>query len=592
MGKIAIIDFGGQYTHLIARRIRNLNVYSEIIHPEDFQFSEDFVGIILSGGPQSVIAKDAYRIDYDISDSKVPILGICYGHQLLAKMLGGTIGSKKNTEYGPTNIQIDPNSTLFANIAQKQQVWMSHGDYVQTLPNSLKITASSSSIPIAAFESKNQRYFGFQFHPEVSHSLQGMKMLDNFVSLCTQERNWDSKHYKNSLIKQIQEKAKGKKLILLLSGGVDSLVALELCLQVVGRDSIYSYHIDTGFMRKNESEELALHFAKLGYENIEIIQAELQFLSALKNITEPELKREIIGKLFIDIVHKKLEKFNTDDDWLLVQGTIYPDTIESGSSKKAAKIKTHHNRVEEIEKMIKEGKVIEPLQDLYKDEVRELGRELGLPETLVNRQPFPGPGLAIRIICNRDSYQESHTLRSKNIESIALQDHFSYSILPIKSVGVQGDFRTYAHPTVIWPEERIWSWNSIRSLSSKIINSEPLVNRVMISLSPIENVVLDELLLEKENIDKLRDVDAFFRKKTDQFSEIWQMPVVQLPISINSNPCYVIRPICSIDAMTADFYEMEKDYLEEMIQQAKKQFKIGEVFYDVTSKPPGTIEWE
>jgi len=339
MNKIAIIDFGGQYTHLIARRIRNLGVYSEIFNPEEFEITNEFVGIIFSGGPQSVNADDAFRINIDIENIRIPILGICYGHQILASMLGGTIESGENKEYGFTTISCENESTLFNKLEEIQTVWMSHGDHVSKLPATCKITASSDSIKIASYESKDHKFFGVQFHPEVTHTANGLKMLDKFISVCTDKRDWNPQNFKDTLIQQIRDEARGRKLVLLLSGGVDSLVALELCIQALGNENVYSIHIDTGFMRQNESSEIMEHFDKLGFKNIKIINAEDLYLKELKGVVEPEAKRLIIGKLFVDIANEEISALGKGEELMLVQGTIYPDTIESGSTDKAAKIK-------------------------------------------------------------------------------------------------------------------------------------------------------------------------------------------------------------------------------------------------------------
>ena len=595
MKKVAIIDFGGQYTHLIARRIRNLGVYSEIYNPEEFELKEDICGVIFSGGPQSVNAKDAYRIDFDIPTSPVPILGICYGHQLLAHMMGGEIESGESTEYGSTIMKCDPEAEIFSGLELQQQVWMSHGDHVAKLPAGFEVIAASDSIEIAAYQSKDGKYTGFQYHPEVTHSVNGMQMLDNFLKKCTDQRDWDSKHFKDDLIQMVKEQSAGKKLILLLSGGVDSMVALELCIAAVGNENIYSIHVDTGFMRQAESADLKIHFDKLGYQNIKIIEAEELYLKQLDGVVDPEEKRLIIGKLFVDIAQDELAHLKSDEDWMLVQGTIYPDTIESGDSNKSAKIKTHHNRVEEIEKLIQAGKVIEPLKDLYKDEVRELGTELGLPDHLVHRHPFPGPGLAIRVICS-DTNKTDGKFRNEENKMNELLAEYSMKgqILPIKSVGVQGDFRTYHHPAVVWFEnEKQPSWNTLKEVSAKIINNMKSVNRLIFSNSVVPELRLEELYLEKKNLNQLRMADEILRVKTDILAEIWQMPVVQLPLyDEENNRCYVIRPVCSQDAMSADFYEMNFDYLNEVIRETQNVKGVGRIFYDITTKPPGTIEWE
>lgn len=594
MKKIAIIDFGGQYTHLIARRVRNLGVYSEIFHPEDFCYNNDIVGIIFSGGPQSVNAEDAYRIDFDVKNSPVPILGICYGHQLLAHMMGGTIESGDNTEYGFTTITCDASSTVFAELDANQQVWMSHGDHVATLPSGFRSTAHTESIAIAAYESEDGCYNGVQFHPEASHSKNGMAMIDNFLKKCDAERTWDSSHFKDHLIADIRQKAAGKKLVLLLSGGVDSMVALQLCIAAVGNENIFSFHVDTGFMRTAESAELKEHFDQLGFENIEILNTEARYLEELEGVTDPETKRLIIGRLFVEIANEELGKLDLADNWMLVQGTIYPDTIESGDSKKSAKIKTHHNRVGEIEKLIQAGKVIEPLMELYKDEVRDLGRELGLPDHLVNRHPFPGPGLAIRVICSdTNTIELGYDAETVELNRILKQYNLQGRILPIKSVGVQGDFRTYHHPAVIWPVDGgEANWQNIRAASVQAVNSLKNVNRICFSLQEPKELTLKKLFLEKANLNILREVDAVMRTLTDNISDIWQMPVVQLPLFEEDNQCYVIRPVCSQDAMSADFYEMNLDYLASIIQKAQELSGVGAMFYDVTTKPPGTIEWE
>jgi GMP synthase (glutamine-hydrolysing) len=593
MKKIAIIDFGGQYTHLIARRIRDLGVYSEIINPENFRSNDEIVGIIFSGGPQSVNAEDAFRINLDINKNEIPILGICYGHQLLAKMVGGEIESGENKEYGFTNITCQTDAVLFNGLEKEQKVWMSHGDHVCRLPKDFKITASSDSIKIAAYES--EIYFGFQFHPEVTHTKNGMKMLEKFINICTKERNWNVKSFKQQLINEIRQKVQNRKLVLLLSGGVDSLVALELCIQAVGNENVFSIHIDTGFMRQNESKEIMEHFDKLGFKNIKIINAEKQYLKELERVVKPEQKRMIIGKLFVDIANKELSKLDQNTDWILVQGTIYPDTIESGSTEKAALIKTHHNRVDEIEKLIAEGKIIEPIKELYKDEVRKLGEELGLPYKLVHRHPFPGPGLAIRVICSdKTEPQFDYTKEENFMNEILSEFDMEGKILPIKSVGVQGDFRTYHHPALVWFKEGASkSWEIINECSSKVINKLKTVNRLIFSMNPIENLQLRKLFLEKQNLDELRNVDALLRKRTDDIKDIWQMPVVQLPLRNADNKlCYVMRPVCSMDAMSASVYEMDFGNLKEIISGVQKNENVGDIFYDITTKPPGTIEWE
>ena len=592
MKKIIIIDFGGQYTHLIARRVRDLGVYSEIMNPESFTEDDDIVGIIFSGGPQSVNTEDAHKIHLDLEKNDIPILGICYGHQLLAKMVGGEIESGENKEYGFTSVTCDSKkSKMFKDFDPMQKVWMSHGDHVCSLPDDFTITASTDSVKIVAYES--EKYFGFQFHPEVTHTENGMQMLDNFINQCTKEREWKVQNFKQQLINEVKEQVSGRKLVLLLSGGVDSLVALELCIQAVGNDNVYSIHIDTGFMRQDESKEIMEHFEELDFKNIKIIEAEDLYIKELDSKTEPEEKRKIIGKLFVDIANEELTEPSQNEEFLLVQGTIYPDTIESGSTDKAALIKTHHNRVSEIEKMITEGKIIEPIKELYKDEVRRLGEELGLPHKLVHRHPFPGPGLAIRVICSdTDKPKDDFQFEEAQMNKILSEFRMEGKILPIKSVGVQGDFRTYHHPAVVWFKKGFQpEWSILNECAAKVINKLQTVNRLVFALKPVENIKLKELYLQKDNLDELRDIDAYLRSKTDNIKDIWQMPVVQLPMRNSNNKlCYIMRPVCSSDAMSASVYEMDFTFLQELNEEIEK--KGNSVFYDITTKPPGTIEWE
>lgn len=601
MNKIAILDFGGQYTHLIARKIRQLGIYSEIYHAEEFNpdGDKDLVGIIFSGGPQSVNKEDAYNISFDIRSVKIPVLGICYGHQLIASLVGGKIESGKNKEYGFTQIKCNSKSKLFQGINENQTVWMSHGDHVEEMPKEFIITARSENVNIAAYESKDHTIFGMQFHPEVAHTESGLAMLDNFVSVCTNERDWKAQDYENIIEQRIREEARDKNLFLLLSGGVDSLVALMLCISAVGNERVYPLHIDTGFMRLNESAEIKRHLEKLGFENMKTVNAENKFLSELKGVVDPEEKRKIIGRLFVELMHEELTELDVSiDDWMLVQGTIYPDTIESGQTKKSSKIKTHHNRVPEIEELIKKGRVIEPLKELYKDEVRKIGKQLGLPEHLVERHPFPGPGLAIRILASDSDTPDNETCLENDVFNEKLkQFKLKGKILPVKSVGVQGDYRTYHHPAVVWYEvkEHIKpSWETLKGSANRLINSLTTVNRVIYSYKPIRtDFSLRKSYLVKEQADLLRKVDHTITEKLLHIKEIWQLPVVSLPLfDSEGKQAFVIRPICSQDAMTADVYEMDFDLLGEIIAEVNAIDGVGYLFYDLTTKPPGTIEWE
>ncbi|MEW6709272.1 MAG: glutamine-hydrolyzing GMP synthase [Candidatus Riflebacteria bacterium] len=598
MKTIAVLDFGGQYTHLIATRVRELGIKTEIFNPEEFNPNEkpDLVGVIFSGGPGSVTENDFPTITFDLKKCPVPVLGLCYGHQLIAKLMGGKVEKGSKREYGSAQIKTAPDSALFGDLPNPQRVWMSHGDHVSALPASLRCTAGTEDLEIAAFESSDRKLFGLQFHPEVNHTEYGKLILDHFVGICTDERPWQTETYHREIIEEIRSRAGNKKLLLLLSGGVDSLVALKLCLEAVGSGNVMPVHVDTGMMREGESKEIIRHLAEEGFGGVKVVEAENLFLSELAGVTDPEKKRGIIGRLFIEIVEKELQQLDLNDAWCLVQGTIYPDHIESGGSRKAHKIKTHHNRVGEIEKLIQAGKVIEPLHNLYKDEVRKLGKFLKLPDELLNRHPFPGPGLGIRILCSNGEIPESGWNREDDDLNRLLKPFgLNGKILPIKSVGVQGDARTYLHPALIWSNstEKV-KWQTLIDAGKSVVNSLKTVNRVVWSSLPLENeIVLQKAFIDRQRLERLRKVDAQVRRKTAAFQNIWQMPVVSLPAKTgDGREIFIIRPISSKDAMTADVFEIPNESLKDLYKTLNAEMGNLLILYDLTSKPPGTIEWE
>ena len=370
------------------------------------------------------------------------------------------------------------------------------------------------------------------------------------------------------------------------------MVAFELCIRALGKKRVFAIHVDTGFMRKNESAEIINHLKEIGYKNLKLIGAENLFLENLKKAIEPEEKRKIVGKLFVDIVHNELKNLDKEK-WMLVQGTIYPDTIESGATKNSAKIKTHHNRVKEIEEMIAQGRVIEPLKELYKDEVRKLGLNLGLSKKLIERQPFPGPGLVIRILCSNGKIEKNFDSEQDKIKNLIDTDKFEITVLPIKSVGVQGDYRTYRHPVAIrYKNDNLFDWNELRKLSTEILNNTDTVNRVVYSFEPLYNVEITELYLTKENVKILQDIDFEARKRFEKYDKIWQMPVVELPLKKEGKQFFLIRPIESVDAMTADFFKADYQEIKKLNDDLKSKYGIAGILYDITTKPPATIEWE
>ena len=596
--EIAVLDFGGQYTHLITKRIRGLGVLARIHAPEDFTPNRPgLLGIILSGSPNSVDDLTAPRPGFDLTAVQVPMLGLCYGHQLIAQAFGGTVETGSEGEYGLTRAAMEPDGALFQGLDRDQVVWMSHRDLVTRLPAGFRTVASSDAVPVAGFEHPERRIFGFQFHPEVTHTVHGMTMLDNFVGVCTETRDWTAEDYTTFLLERTREEAGDKKIILLVSGGVDSLVTLKLCVDALGPDRVYGVHVDTGFMRLDESAEIADHLARLGYGNLKVVDASPRFFSELTGKVEPEAKRKVVGRLFVEVVHDELAALGLDEGWMLAQGTIYPDTIESGGSDKADTIKTHHNRVQEIEDLIAQGRILEPLRDLYKDEVRDLGRQLALPDHLLERHPFPGPALVIRILCsNTDIPDPGYDIEAAGVAAMARGLKLGSAVLPVKSVGVQGDSRTYAHPALLWNDAGGHiDWDELKDLVARLVNTHQTVNRVVFSprtVAPSE-LRLRVTFADKVQAERLRLVDALVRERMAEFTEIWQLGIIALPLfDGDGRQVYVVRPVLSTDAMTADVFPIDWDLLEHIEDEARAFDGVGALWYDVTTKPPATIEWE
>ncbi len=508
--KIVILDFGSQYTQLIARKVRECGVFAEI-YP--YNITEEKLreispkGIILSGGPSSVYADEAPHPVFDIFSYGVPILGICYGLQLIAFKLGGSVDKAAHREYGRAELITNSQNPLFEGISANSTVWMSHGDALTKLPDNFEIIAHTLNAPICAIHSPERNIWGVQFHPEVHHSTEGKKILDNFLrNICGLKDSWDAHSFVERAIENIREQVGTSEVICALSGGVDSTVLAVLLHRAIG-DKLHCIHIDTGLMRQNESTKLMKLFDENFNMSIELIDGSEHFLNGLEGVSDPEQKRKIIGKSFIDLFDVAAKKFN-NAKWL-AQGTLYPDVIESVSVKgPSVVIKSHHNVGGLPEKM---GlKLLEPFRELFKDEVRAVGRELGVPDWFVNRHPFPGPGLGIRILgeITREkiaTLQKADAIYIEEIRNAGLYDQIWQAfavLLPVKSVGVMGDERTY------------------------------------------------------------------------------------------ENTC-VLRAVTSVDGMTADWFPMPYDVLARMSNRIINEVRgINRVVYDITSKPPGTIEWE
>ena len=610
---IVIIDFGGQYAHLIARRIRSLGAYSDIRDPATpAQELKDAAGIILSGGPQSVYDAASPAADPKIFSLGVPVLGICYGLQWMTQALKGEVKPGRVKEYGHTEIRIEHDGgLLLRDCGERCTVWMSHGDEAATLPPGFCRTATSDSCVNAAFEDAARKFFAVQFHPEVTHTEHGSDILKRFVALCP-ATPWSLEGYARRIGEEILAQVQRRRVFMLVSGGVDSTVAFTLLNDVLGTSRVQGLFIDTGLMRKGEVAEIRSAFDRLGVTNLRIVDASEEFFANLAGITDPEEKRRVIGDTFLAVQKRVSEELGltADEGWLLGQGTIYPDTIETKGTRHADHIKTHHNRVAAVQRLIEKGLVLEPLKELYKDEVRALGEELGLPHALVWRHPFPGPGLGVRILC-------AEKADSFSVDDIGIRRWGGgWAVLPVKSVGVQGDGRTYRHALALFSSDPFTVDDQLRRLATEIPNRRREINRVLLCTSASQACpfVFSPGAITKERADLLREADAIVTeemRRAGLYEQIWQFPVVLLPFgsaqdlrpfgsaqdlrpfgSAQGGQSVVLRPVESQEAMTARAAALPADVLRRMTERIIKLPGIDFVFYDLTSKPPATIEWE
>ncbi len=495
--EIVVLDFGSQYTQLIARKMREKGVYTEIypfnVETEKLKCAK---GIILSGGPMSVWEKDAPIPSLDVFKLPVPILGICYGMQLFVHLFGGKVLKGSKGEYGPAELHIEKNEELFEGVEDNSVVWMSHGDKIEKLPPQFVCIARTDNSPFAAIRDKEKRIWLLQFHPEVYHTRYGEKMLENFAyRVCRVSGGWTIEHFISSKIEDIRKRVGKSKILCALSGGVDSSVLVCLLYKAVGKNVIPVF-INNGLLRKDEETEVRNAFKKMGID-IHYVDASHSFLKRLKGVEDPEKKRKIIGEEFINIFYEVAKVYENVD--FLAQGTLYPDVIESRQVKgPSARIKTHHN-VGGLPKELK-FKLIEPLKELFKDEVRKVGKILGLPEEYVKRQPFPGPGLAIRIVGEvteekLDILRNSDEIITSEIKKAGFYDKLwqSFAVfLPVRTVGVMGDRRTYDYTVVIRAVESVdgmtadWAklpYELLSKISTRIINEVSGVNRVVYDIS-------------------------------------------------------------------------------------------------------------
>ena len=601
---IAIIDFGGQYAHLIATKVRRQGVFAEILQPEDpIEAFRGYKGIIISGSPS--LASHGEDADYnkDIYDLDIPILGFCFGHQEIAQHYGGKV-IHGGREWGYSELQTQQSHPLFSGLSSRETVWMSHFDSVAEIgPDFQEIGVTltpdgEAEHRYAAIASDTLQRYGFQFHPEVDSTENGHKMIANFLyEICGCTSSWSMDGFIEQKEADIRKQVAGKSVFLLASGGVDSTVAAVLIGRAIGPDRLHLLHVDNGLMRKQESSNVLKLFEKLGLgTNLHFVDASERFLSALSGIVDPEAKRRIIGDTFIEVFEDQAEKIGIEEH-LLGQGTIYPDTIESGGTKRADTIKTHHNRVPAIEKMIGQGKVIEPLVELYKTEVRELGELLGIPREALDRHPFPGPGLGVRLLC---SSGDASTIDLPSIQTsvseISTQLGVSGMVLPIKSVGVKADLRAYEYPVLV---SGYLPWESLIKVVSSLTAEVENINRCIWNLSDEIPEVARPLstTATRKRLDILREADFIVMeilKSHDLYHEIWQCPTVLLPIELDgrTGEMVIVRPIMSARGMTAVPVNLSKDVLVELRTRILALSGVSSLALDITSKPPATIEWE
>ena len=622
--KIVVLDFGSQYAHLIAKRFRMLGYYSEIALPSaDVSTFENVKGIVFSGGPSSVYDEKVPEFNSKILDLEIPILGLCYGHYIVQQGYNGKIGKAAVGEFGFSTLELNDKvkCPLFEGIEKIQQVWMSHQDGVFELGDGFETVGSTKDCKYAATQNLEKKRFSLQFHCEVKDTPCGNQIFENFAKYCEMSQNWDQDTVLQIILEQIKTQAEGKNVLLFLSGGVDSTITFALLNKALGQDRVLGLHIDNGFMRKNESKNVDIAYRKFGFENFIVEDASESFLKAIAGLSDPQKKRMAVGENFITVRNEVVAKQHLDEDkWLLAQGTLYPDIIESGGTKNSHTIKTHHNRVQGIQDLIARGLIIEPIRDLYKDEVRAIGKKLGLDDELVMRHPFPGPGLSINVLCNdgkswTSKDDEELAASKKELEEIKLDMFCAHctqdlkrTVLPVRSVGVQGDFRTYRFPALLafkdegngfyhFPGKR----EKIEECSSTITNAAKFLNRTCIKLYQKPSVKdkdlkLQEGFCDKRRLDQLREVDNIVLTelhKSGWYNKIFQHLTIDLPYaSAEDKATFVLRPVISEDVMTARFAMLPEELLNTIVHKIAELDFVDALYFDATNKPPATFGWE
>ena len=617
MEKLAILDCGGQYTKVIDRRVRELGVKSDIL-PINVKAEElqEYQSIILSGGPNNISDKQRLSFDEKIFELGKPVLGICYGMQLMSDHFGGIVDNNIVKEYGQNEIWVDNTVPIFDGMEESQKVLMSHGDTVKNVPNGFKVIGKSGEA-IAAIGNEEKRMYGLQFHPEVDLTEEGMKILENFIRKVAKYQDFYALDDRiETSIKMIKEKVGDNKVVVLVSGGVDSAVTAALLVKALDSDNVYAIHIDSGFMRKNESDVICENLKKLGLKNLirenakdiffnTVVEVEGKKIGPLVDTIDPETKRQIIGEIFIRIANNVIERLGLDPEHTFIaQGTLRPDLIESGNpeiSGFAHKIKTHHNDVAIVREARKKGLIVETNSDWHKDEVRKVARMLGLEESIASRQPFPGPGLAIRLLCHDKNEEVVITQEEVDkINAIVNPKGEKAQIIPIKSVGVQGDARSYRNLGILYGNGMDFDWNNVTTVAKQVTDSINTINRIgyILNVKDVnQKIECFDMKINDECVDLLRELDKIVTSNLEG-SKVNQTFAVLLPIGITKKYSVAIRTFVTNDFMTGRpgiiGTEVDKSMIEKAVKEIEDNFsdKIEFVIYDITSKPPATCEWQ